>query len=58
VKCLEQLAGFCGADRTACVARELTKLHEELCRDSLANLAVYFGKKPVKGEIVIVVAGS
>ena len=43
-------------DRAAAVARELTKLFEEVRRDSLALLATHYAAEgPPKGEIVIVV---
>lgn len=58
VKCLGQLAEFCGAERRACVARELTKLHEEIKTDTLPNLIEHFSQKNVKGEIVVVVNGK
>lgn len=59
VKLLGQLAEFCGEERTACVAREITKLHEEITTDTLAKLkAHYEAKGKVKGEIVVVVAGK
>ena len=41
--------------RPAVVARELTKLHEEVQRGSLHQLAVGFAQQEPKGEIVIVV---
>ena len=44
-------------DRAALVARELTKLHEELLRGALSQLAEHFAVAP-RGEIVIVVAGA
>jgi len=44
-------------DRPACVARELTKLHEEAVRGTLRELADRF-EESVKGEITIVVAGA
>lgn len=47
-----------GADRPACVARELTKLHEEVVRDGLGNLVEWAGSKEIKGEIVIVTGGA
>ena len=59
VKLLGQLAEFCGEERTACVAREITKLHEEITTDTLVKLkAHYEAKGKVKGEIVVVVAGK
>jgi len=43
-------------DRPAAVARELTKLHEEVRRGSLGSLADHYGAAgPPRGEIVIVV---
>ncbi|MBS2032357.1 MAG: 16S rRNA (cytidine(1402)-2'-O)-methyltransferase [Deltaproteobacteria bacterium] len=45
-------------DRRAVVARELTKLHEELLRGTLSELASRLGQGEVKGEIVLVVEGA
>jgi 16S rRNA (cytidine1402-2'-O)-methyltransferase len=42
--------------RAAAVARELTKLHEEMTRGTLAELAGSFAAREVKGEVVILVA--
>lgn len=58
VKTLEQLASVLGADRQACVCREISKLHEEKARGTLQQLHDHFSQKEVKGEIVIVVAGA
>ena len=44
-------------DRPALVARELTKVHEELARGTLSELAEHFSNE-VRGEIVIVVSGA
>lgn len=57
IKTLRQLAEVFGAERKACVSRELTKLHEENARGTLIELADYFEKKGVKGEIVLAVEG-
>ena len=57
VKSLEQFAEFLGADRRACVSRELSKYYEENRRGTLAELIEYFSSKTVKGEIVIVLEG-
>jgi 16S rRNA (cytidine1402-2'-O)-methyltransferase len=42
-------------NRSAAVARELTKLHEEILRGSLNELISIFTERPPKGEIVIVI---
>lgn len=57
LKTLEQLAEAFGADRQAAVARELSKLHEEIARGTLLELMEYYQVNPLKGEIVLVVAG-
>ena len=46
-----------GAERSAAVCRELTKMHEEIRRGSLSQLAEW-AAEGVRGEIVIVVAGA
>lgn len=58
VKTLIQLAEHCGPDRKGSVSRELTKVHEETVRSTLSELAEYYGKGTVKGEIVIVIEGA
>ena len=48
-----------GGEREACVARELTKLHETYHRGSLADLQLEFdAKERVRGEIVLLIAGA
>lgn len=42
-------------EREACVARELTKLHEQACTGTLRELARQYTDAPPKGEIVVVV---
>ena len=58
IKTLEQLSEALGADRKASVSRELSKIHEETARGSLAELVEHFKSKTIKGEIVIIVAGK
>ena len=56
---LRDLAEACGAERPAAVCRELTKLHEQVVRGTLAELSAAVGTSiPARGEIAIVVAGS
>ncbi len=58
IKCLQELALYCGADRAASVSRELTKLHEETINGTLEEIIQYYLEKTIKGEIVIVVKGK
>jgi 16S rRNA (cytidine1402-2'-O)-methyltransferase len=55
---LADLAEACGADRAAALCRELTKLHEEVWRGSLGELAARAAESPPRGEVVIVVGGD
>ena len=58
VKSLKQLADIFGEDRQASVARELSKMFEEVARGSLGELITIFEDRPkIKGEIVVSVAG-
>jgi 16S rRNA (cytidine1402-2'-O)-methyltransferase len=55
---LRELADRGAGDRQAVVARELTKLHEELRRGTLESLCAYYSESPPRGEIVILIAGA
>jgi 16S rRNA (cytidine1402-2'-O)-methyltransferase len=54
---LRDLAVVCGTDRPAAVCRELTKMHEEIRRGALGELAAGAVADPPRGEVTIVVAG-
>lgn len=54
---LEDLASSLGADRRVVVARELTKLHEEVWRGTLGEAAAHWGTTG-RGEFTVVVAGA
>lgn len=56
-KTLSDLADGWG-DREACVAREITKLHETVLRGPLSHLRAAMSQEPVRGEIVLVVRGA
>lgn len=43
-------------DRSVAVARELTKLHEEIFRGTLSAAVAHFATEPVRGECTIIVA--
>ena len=57
LKTLTQFAEYFGAERQATVSREISKLHEETVRGSLAELIEHFTATEPRGEIVIVLAG-
>jgi 16S rRNA (cytidine1402-2'-O)-methyltransferase len=44
--------------RPAALVRELTKIHEEVIRSTLPDLAARFGRELPRGEIVLVVGGA
>ncbi len=47
-----------GSDRRIVVARELTKLHEEFFRGTLAETVARFEREPARGELVLVLPPS
>jgi 16S rRNA (cytidine1402-2'-O)-methyltransferase len=56
-ECLADLLEVLG-DRPACLARELTKLHEEVRRGPISELLTGLATDPARGEIVVVVGGA
>ena len=58
VRLLEDLAEVCGGERQAVIARELTKLHEEVRAGTLAVLGGYYRQAGVKGEITVLVSSA
>ena len=58
VKTLGQLAEHYGENHQACVARELSKLHEEVKTGTLSELKTHFETTPPKGEFVVVVGAK
>ncbi len=55
---LADLLEACGPDRSVAVARELTKLHEEVWRGTLVDAVGHFAEIEARGEIVVVLAGD
>lgn len=55
---LSDLASACGGQRPVVVARELTKLHEEVWRGTLDEAASWYSEREVRGEVVVVVGGA
>jgi len=58
VATLRDLRDACGPDRPAALARELTKLHEEVRRGSIASLLDALGDTDPRGECVLLVGGA
>ena len=58
LKLLQQLAEAFGEERQASVCREISKVHEESRRGTLAELITHFTETAPKGEIVVVVEGA
>ncbi len=55
---LAALAESCGDDRPAVVARELTKLHEEIWRGTISAATAHYAANPPKGELTLVLGGA
>jgi 16S rRNA (cytidine1402-2'-O)-methyltransferase len=58
VKTLAEFITYFGEERTICVCRELSKLHEENVRGTTREVFTHFEKIAPRGEIVVVVAGK
>jgi len=56
VALLEALAAACGGGRAVAVARELTKVHEEIRRGTIDEIAGYYRERPPRGEVTVVTA--
>jgi len=55
---LTDLAEACGGDRRIAIARELTKLHEEVWRGTLDEAVVWANDDAPRGELVLTLAGA
>lgn len=58
LKTLTEFAAIFGGERKAAVCREISKVHEECVRGTLAEVVAHFSATAPKGEIVIVVEGK
>ncbi len=58
VKLLQQLAEVMGQERQVSVCREISKVHEESVRGSLAEAIAHFTEHEPRGEFVVIVAGK
>lgn len=55
---LDDLAAACGLERQVAISRELTKLHEETWRGSLAGAVDWVAEQEPRGEVVLVLDGA
>lgn len=55
---LTELAEMFKSNRRCCVCRELSKIHEENVRGTIAEVRLRFEENPPRGEIVVVVEGK
>ncbi|MDO4159683.1 MAG: 16S rRNA (cytidine(1402)-2'-O)-methyltransferase [Prevotellaceae bacterium] len=58
LKTLQQFAEYFGEDRQVSACREISKIHEESVRGTLAEVIAHFKETAPRGEFVIVVAGK
>ena len=53
---LKELVALVAADRQVVVAREMTKIHEEFFRGTMAEAARYYAENKARGEVTVVVS--
>lgn len=58
VRLLEELREVLGEERQVSVSREISKLHAETVRGTVAEVLAHFKEKDVKGEIVVIISGK
>lgn len=58
LKTLTEFIEVFGTERSACVCREISKIHEDYQRGTLAELSEHFTPTEPKGEIIIIVTGK
>ena len=58
VRLLGELLDIFGEERRVSVSREISKLHEETQRGTLAEVKAYYTEHAPKGEIVVCVSGE
>ena len=58
VKTLEQFQQVFGADRQCAVCREISKVHEECVRGTVAQVLKHFSETEPRGEFVLLLSGA
>ena len=58
INCIKDIIEHCGPERRVCIAREISKLHEEILQGTATELLDNFeNRQSIKGEFVIIVGG-
>ncbi len=57
MKLIDQIKNVLGKERRFCIARELSKMHEEFIRGNAEEVLEKIGDRKLKGEIVVVIEG-
>jgi 16S rRNA (cytidine1402-2'-O)-methyltransferase len=55
---VDMLASVCGGSRSVAVAREMTKVHEEVWRGTLEGATAWLSSVEPRGEYVLVIGGA
>ncbi len=55
---LKDMSQYLGGDRKIALARELTKIHEEIIRTTIDGALEYYTEKAPRGEYVLVIEGA
>ncbi len=58
VRLLEQMAEAMGEERRVCLCREISKVHEEAVRGTVAEALEHFRREEPRGEFVVVIEGA
>lgn len=58
VELLEALGAVCETERGVVIARELTKIHEEVRHGTLLELSGYYEEHPPRGEVTVLLEGA
>lgn len=59
IKCLKEIKQFCGDGRKVCIAREISKLHEEILQGRADEILEHLEERAsIKGEFVVIVGGK
>ncbi len=57
-RAIDEFIEILGGERRVVLARELTKIHEEFFRGTLAEAVEFLNSKPIRGEFTVLLAGS